>query len=97
LTDINELKELREDVEAIIDSEMYPSISRYLKAEGDGGSDPAPERYAAVDDIYHGEDALGEYDDEHGVDDGVSDMEIRTPAMAMVHELLAEAWHEGNG
>jgi len=86
------LDELREDVRDIIESERYLSIREYMAEEGDGGSDPAPYRYGATDDIYSGLDELGEYDNVHGVDDGVSDMEIRCPAYAMVHEELAEAW-----
>jgi hypothetical protein len=93
---MSELDDLREEVRGLIEDEAYREIGVYLKTEGDGGSDPAPERYSAVDVIYHGEDAFGEYDNKHGIDDGVSDMEIRTPAYAMVHEELADAWNEGN-
>lgn len=93
---MTELDELREMVQSIIHNKEHRSIEEYLRMEGDGGGDPAPERYAAVDDLYHGCDELGEYDKKHGVDDGVSDMEIRSPAYAMVHDELADAWHEGN-
>lgn len=85
-------EELREDVQAMIEAKRHASVQEYLATEGDCSSDPAPERYAAVDDMYHGFDDLGEYDNAHGSEDGALDMEQRSPAMAMVHEELAKAW-----
>lgn len=91
------LDDIRESAEYLINNRPPVSVREYLRDHGDCGDDSPIFRYPAADDLYDLVEGAAEYDAIHGTDDGVSDQEIRVPAYAAIHEVLAQAWHEKHG
>jgi hypothetical protein len=85
------LDEVRESTEYLINNRPGDEVREYLREQED---DVPWLRYPAADYLYEQVEGATEYDDEHGSDDGTLDMGERAPALQLIHDVLAEAWHE---
>lgn len=80
--------------EEVRDYLMATHLPAEVQAYFDGDEDHPAERGAAADKVYESMPVLAEFDEEHGDPDSSGDMEVRVPALALVHEVLAERREE---